>query len=67
VTLHAPTRIGAKTQQMRRWTFDTESGALLSVIDAVSLAFDLDARKATEIPAYMREDLEAMMLDDSTC
>jgi acyl-CoA thioesterase FadM len=67
VTLHAPTRIGAKTQQMRRWTFDTDSGALLSVIDAVSLAFDLDARKATEIPAYMREDLEAMMLDDSTC
>lgn len=64
-TLHAPIRIGAKTQQMRRWTFDTDSGALLSVIDAVSLAFDLDARKATEIPATMREELEAMMPDES--
>lgn len=61
VTLHAPVRIGAKTQHMRRWTFDTRSGSLLAVIDSVLLAFDLDARKATEIPPYLREELEALV------
>lgn len=62
-TLHAPVKLGAKTQQMRRWTFNTETGALLAVIDAVSLALDLDARKATEIPPRMREALEASLAE----
>lgn len=61
-TFFAPIKIGAKTQQMRRWTFNTETGALLAVIDAVSLALDLDARKATEIPPHMRKELEAALL-----
>lgn len=63
-TLHAPIRTTAKTQQVRRWTFDTASGALLSVIDAVMLALDLDARRATEIPPSMRGALEGTAVDD---
>lgn len=63
-TLSAPIKLGAKTQQMRRWTFNTETGALLAVIDGVSLAMDLDARKAIEIPAYMRRELEAQLMNE---
>lgn len=64
MTLSAPTKLGSKTQHMRRWTFNTDTGALLSVIDGVSLALDLDARRATEIPAHMRAELEAQLLDE---
>ncbi len=63
-TLSAPTKLGAKTQHMRRWTFNTDTGALLSVIDGVSLALDLDARRAIEIPPHMRAELEASLLDE---
>jgi acyl-CoA thioester hydrolase len=59
--LSAPVKLARKTQQMRRWTFNTETGALLAVIDGVSLALDLDARRATDIPDYMRGDLEAQL------
>jgi acyl-CoA thioesterase FadM len=64
VTLHAPIKLNAKTQQMRRWTFNTDTGALLAVIDAVSLALDLDTRKATEIPLRFRKELEAVKLGE---
>lgn len=63
-TLSAPIKLGAKTQQMRRWTFNTQTGELLGVIDGVSLALDLDARKAIDIPAYMRRELEAQLMDE---
>lgn len=61
-TLSAPVKLGAKTQQMRRWTFNTETGDLLAVIDGVSLALDLDARRATDIPDYMRQELESQLM-----
>jgi hypothetical protein len=51
---------------MRRWTFNTDTGALLAVIDAVSLALDLDTRKATEIPLRFRKELEAVKLGELT-
>lgn len=63
-TLSAPMKVERKTQQMRRWTFNVETGALLSVIDGVSLALDLDARRAIEIPPAMRAELESQFLPE---
>lgn len=60
-TLSAPVALGKKTQQMRRWSFNADTGALLSVIDGVSIGLDLDARKAIDIPDDMRAELEAQM------
>lgn len=63
--LSAPLRLGAKTQEMRRWTFNATTGALFAVIDGVSLAFDLEARRSLEIPPQLRREMEAQMLHDA--
>jgi acyl-CoA thioester hydrolase len=40
-----------KVRHSRRWLFNTRSGQLVSLNDNVSIALDLDARKAIEIEA----------------
>ncbi len=65
-TLSAPYQIARKTQTMRRWTFNVETGDLLAVIDGVSIAFDLGARRAIDIPPGIRRELESEMIADLT-
>jgi acyl-CoA thioester hydrolase len=50
-------RIDRKTQQNRNWIFNQTTGELLAAIDHVALAFDLAARRSTDIPKHMREEL----------
>ena len=46
-----------KVRQSRRWTFNGDSGALISIDDTVALLLDIDGRQAIEIPADLREEL----------
>lgn len=55
----APTAIADKTTQMTIWLFDLHTGELLASFEAVSVLFDIGARRATSIPEAMRADLVA--------
>ena len=43
----------------RRWLFNLTSGQLVSLNDNVSIALDLDARRAIDIPPSIRRQIEA--------
>jgi acyl-CoA thioester hydrolase len=49
----------AKVRHSRRWLFNLTSGQLVSLNDNVSIALDLDARKAIDIPPSIRRQIEA--------
>jgi acyl-CoA thioester hydrolase len=46
-----------KARHTRRWTFDAASGQVAATDDTVSIALDLAARRAIEIPAALREEI----------
>ena len=48
-----------KVRHQRRWLFNVTTGKLVSLNDNVSIALDLDARKAIEIPPSIRKQIEA--------
>ena len=48
-----------KVRHSRRWLFNLTSGQLVSLNDNVSIALDLDARKAIDIPPSIRRQIEA--------
>ena len=51
--------IHRKARHTRRWTFDSATGAVIATDDTVTVALDLDGRRAIEIPADLRELLAA--------
>ncbi|MET0182250.1 MAG: thioesterase family protein [Caulobacterales bacterium] len=53
---------GAKTLRARRWVFNQETGALYAILDNVMIALDLDARRAVNVPDYMRANLKSRAL-----
>jgi acyl-CoA thioesterase FadM len=53
-----------KTMLTRHWLFDVERGDLLVVFTVVNLAFDIDARRAIEIPDALRRRLETRLTPD---
>jgi acyl-CoA thioester hydrolase len=48
-----------KVRHSRRWLFNRRTGQLVSLNDNVSIALDLDARRAIDIPASVRRQIEA--------
>jgi hypothetical protein len=48
-----------KARHTRRWIFNTTDGRLAGIEDSVGVAFDIEARRAIEIPPRVRADLEA--------
>jgi acyl-CoA thioester hydrolase len=54
VWLGADVAIAEKSRQSRRWAFVMTTGELLSIHDSVSIAMDLDARRAIAIPRSIR-------------
>lgn len=55
----AEVELGRKISLRHHWVFDLDGGALLCTSSTVNLAFDIAARRATEIPPAVRETLEA--------
>ena len=51
--------IARKTFYRNHWVYSLDSGRLISIASLVSVALDLDARRAVEIPQEMRAALEA--------
>lgn len=75
--LHALPRVGARVQSFgaevalagktsfrHHWVFDVDSGELVCSSSVVNLAFDIEARRAIEIPTKIREALEAQYHPD---
>jgi acyl-CoA thioester hydrolase len=58
VWLGADVAIAEKSRQSRRWAFVRATGELLSIHDSVSIAMDLDARRAIAIPRSIRSAME---------
>ncbi len=58
-TFRAEVEIASKTFFGNHWVYSLDSGRLLSIASLVSVALDLDARRAVEIPAEMRAALQA--------
>lgn len=54
--------VSAKTYSWCHWLFDVESGECVATAEAVAVSMDLAARKAIEIPAAMRAELERMIV-----
>lgn len=50
--------LASKTSLRQMWVFDIDRGELLCSCSIVNLAFDIEARRAIEIPAAIRETLE---------
>jgi acyl-CoA thioester hydrolase len=50
--------IGQKTTQLCHWIFNLETGRCAATSEAVAVSFDLTTRKAIEIPAEAREEME---------
>ncbi|MFW6092896.1 MAG: thioesterase family protein [Pseudomonadota bacterium] len=59
VSYQAHTLIHDKVHSTTRWIFQAESGELCAVMQTVTLAFDIDARRPIPIPEAEREDLLA--------
>ena len=57
-TFRAEVAIARKTFQRNQWVFNVDSGQLISTASVVSVALDLDARRAVDIPTDMRKALE---------
>ena len=64
VFMGADVGLGEKTRQSRRWMFVADTGELLSIHDSVGVAIDLDARKAIQIPADLRAQIERTYLPE---
>jgi acyl-CoA thioesterase FadM len=60
----AEVEIARKTSYRHSWVFDLDSGSLVCVSSTVNLAFDIDARKAIEIPDAIRRGLESELHPD---
>lgn len=58
-SIGAEVGLHAKVRHSRRWLFNVTSGQLVSLNDNVSIALDLDARKAIDIPPSLRRQIEA--------
>jgi acyl-CoA thioester hydrolase len=58
-SIGAEVGLHAKVRHSRRWLFNLTSGQLVSLNDNVSIALDLDARKAIDIPPSIRKQIEA--------
>ncbi len=58
-SFRAEVDIGRKTFYRNHWVYSLDSGKLISIASLVSVALDLDARRAVEIPPEMRAALEA--------
>ncbi|HLK26099.1 MAG TPA: thioesterase family protein [Caulobacteraceae bacterium] len=58
-SLGAEIGLHSKVRHSRRWLFNTETGRLITLHDDVSIALDLDARRAIDIPASLRRSIEA--------
>ena len=58
-SFRAEIEIARKTFYRNHWVYSLDSSRLISVASLVSVALDLDARRAVEIPADMRAALEA--------
>ena len=57
-TYSAHVQVERKIHQRGQWTFDAKTGSLLGVSNQVNLAFDLTARRSTDLPAEILEDFE---------
>ena len=60
----ADVELARKTSCRHQWVFDLDRGALLCTSSIVNLGFDIGARLAIEIPAPIREMLEAQYHPD---
>jgi acyl-CoA thioester hydrolase len=58
-SISAEVGLHAKVRHSRRWLFNLTSGQLVSLNDNVSIALDLDARRAIDIPPSIRRQIEA--------
>ena len=58
-SFRAEIEIGRKTFYRNHWVYSLDSGKLISIASLVSVALDLDARRAVEIPPEMRTALQA--------
>ena len=58
-SFRAEVDIARKTFYRNHWVYSLDSGRLISTASLVSVALDLDARRAVEIPKEMRVALEA--------
>ena len=57
-SFRAEVDIARKTFYRNHWVYSLDSGRLISIASLVSVALDLDARRAVEIPPEMRAALE---------
>jgi acyl-CoA thioesterase FadM len=57
-TLAANIAIGSNHRVRREWTFDPANGRVYAAGDFVDLVFDAETRRAVEIPAAFRAELE---------
>ncbi len=60
----AEVHIARKVSLRHHWVFDLDQARLLCVSSSVNLAFDIGARRAIEIPASIRADLESQYHPD---
>lgn len=60
----AEVELARKTSCRHNWVFDVERGTLLCASSIVNLAFDIQARRAIEIPSTIRRMLEAQFHPD---
>ncbi len=58
--------VSEKTFNHIHWLFDLESGACLATIEAVSIGFDLETRKAIALSPEMRARYEKVLVRDLT-
>ena len=58
-SFRAEVEIARKTFYRNHWVYNLDSGRLISIASLISVALDLDARRAVEIPPDMRAALEA--------
>lgn len=55
---------GDKWRQTRRFMFNKGSGSILGVYDSIGVCIDLDARRAIETPAALKELIKATARPD---
>lgn len=57
----ATTAVADKTTQQSMWVYDLDGGELLAAFEAVSVLFDIGARRAMSIPDDMRAEHETRL------
>ncbi len=63
-SFRAEVDIARKTFHRNHWVYNLDTGRLITIASLVSVALDLDARRAVEIPPEMRAALEARFHPD---